>query len=85
MTMDRIETQMDEQSRRSFLKTTAYVAPLILSLKAESAFASYGSGNVAKGPKGNNGVGNGVDPQPPGNPPVNDGPGTGPGNPGNRP
>lgn len=32
---------------------------------------------------GNNGVGNGVDPQPPGNPPVNDGPGTGPGNPGN--
>jgi hypothetical protein len=33
---------------------------------------------------GNNGVGNGVDPQPPGNPPVNDGPGTGPGNPGNQ-
>jgi|SwirhirootsSR2_FD_contig_71_188657_length_963_multi_10_in_0_out_0_1 hypothetical protein len=33
---------------------------------------------------GNNGVGNGQDPQPPGNPPVNDGPGTGPGNPGNR-
>lgn len=35
-------------------------------------------------PKGNNGVGNGLDPQPPGNPPVNDGPGTGPGNPGRR-
>jgi hypothetical protein len=34
--------------------------------------------------QGNNGVGNGVDPQPPGNPPVNDGPGTGPGNPGNK-
>lgn len=34
--------------------------------------------------RGNNGVGNGEDPQPPGNPPVNDGPGTGPGNPGNR-
>jgi len=34
--------------------------------------------------KGNNGVGNGEDPQPPGDPPVNDGPGTGPGNPGNR-
>lgn len=33
---------------------------------------------------GNNGVGNGQDPQPPGNPPINDGPGTGPGNPGNR-
>lgn len=36
------------------------------------------------GSKGNNGVGNGVDPQPPGNPPVNDGPGTSPGNPGNK-
>jgi hypothetical protein len=35
-------------------------------------------------PNGNNGVGNGVDPQPPGNPPVNDGPGTSPGNPGNK-
>jgi hypothetical protein len=34
--------------------------------------------------KGNNGVGNGVDPQPPGNPPVNDGSGTSPGNPGNK-
>ncbi len=34
-------------------------------------------------PNGNNGVGNGIDPQPPGNPPINDGPGTGPGNPGN--
>ena len=34
--------------------------------------------------KGNNGVGNGVDPQPPGNPPVNDGPGTSPGDPGNK-
>jgi len=36
------------------------------------------------GGKGNNGLGNGLDPQPPGKPPVNDGPGTGPGNPGNK-
>ncbi len=36
-------------------------------------------------PKGNNGVGNGIDPPPPGNPlSVNDGPGTGPGDPGNQ-
>jgi hypothetical protein len=35
--------------------------------------------------KGNNGVGNGLDPAPPGNPKPNDGPGTGPGNPGNNP
>jgi hypothetical protein len=34
-------------------------------------------------PHGNNGVGNGIDPAPPGNPGDNDGPGTGPGNPGN--
>ena len=34
-------------------------------------------------PHGNNGVGNGEDPAPPGNPKQNDGPGTGPGNPGN--
>lgn len=34
--------------------------------------------------QGNNGVGNGQDPQPLGNPPVNDGPGTSPGNPGNK-
>ncbi len=34
--------------------------------------------------KGNNGVGNGLDPQPPGNPPINDGPGTSPGDPGNQ-
>lgn len=38
----------------------------------------------AEVPKGNNGVGNGVDPQPPGNPPINDGPGTAPGTPGNQ-
>lgn len=37
-----------------------------------------------KGDRGNNGVGNGEDPQPPGNPPVNDGPGTGPGSPGRK-
>ena len=47
-------------------------------LLTSSAFAAVGS------EKGNNGVGNGQDPQPPGNPPINDGPGTGPGNPGNR-
>ncbi len=37
-----------------------------------------------RGPKGNNGVGNGPDDQPPGNPPVNDGEGTDPGAPGAR-
>jgi hypothetical protein len=66
----------DQIERRDFLKKTAYAVPVILTLKAMPAFAAAGSG------RGNNGVGNGVDPQPPGNPPINDGPGTGPGNPG---
>jgi hypothetical protein len=79
--MNRVEGQTNEESRRLFIKRAAYVAPLILSLKAEPAFASNGSRGSANG---NNGVGNGLDPQPPGNPPVNDGPGTGPGHPGQR-
>jgi hypothetical protein len=33
-----------DDSRRSFLKKAAYTAPLILTLKADPAFASYGSG-----------------------------------------
>jgi len=78
--MNRIEQERDD-SRRVFVSKIAYTVPLILSLKVEPAFAGVGS---TKGPKGNNGVGNGQDPQPPGNPPINDGPGTGPGNPGNR-
>jgi hypothetical protein len=71
------ETQI---SKRELLKKAAYVAPAILSLKAVPSFAKTGSGQ----PKGNNGVGNGLDPQPPGDPKVNDGPGTEPGNPGNK-
>jgi hypothetical protein len=68
----------NQKSKREFLKTTAYVVPCILTLKAIPAFAGSGSG------RGNNGLGNGEDPQPWGNPPVNDGPGTSPGNPGNN-
>ena len=70
----------NNESRRSFIKKAAYIGPAILTLKALPAFASQGSCR----PRGNNGVGNGFDPQPPGNPPINDGPGTYPGNPGNR-
>ena len=70
----------EQISKRDLLKKAAYIAPAILTLKALPSFASNGSGRE----KGNNGVGNGVDPQPPGNPPINDGPGTGPGHPGNR-
>jgi len=74
----------DETSKRELLKKAAYVGPMMLTLKLVPTFAASGSGLAEKDKeKGNNGVGNGVDPQPPGNPPVNDGPGTGPGNPGN--
>jgi hypothetical protein len=83
------DDRADDQSRRSFVKKAAYIAPAMITLDAMPVFASYGSsGNTRnsgdKDEKGNNGVGNGPDPQPPGNPPINDGPGTGPGNPGNR-
>ncbi len=52
--------------------------------KAAGATIVVKPNQVVSTTKGNNGVGNGQDPQPPGNPPINDGPGTGPGNPGNR-
>jgi hypothetical protein len=67
-----------DQTRRTLIKTATYVAPAILTLNAVPAFAKQGSA------KGNNGVGNGEDPQPPGHPPINDGPGTGPGSPGHH-
>jgi len=54
-------------------------------LKKESGEPARSDKDKSVSPtKGNNGVGNGQDPQPPGNPPINDGPGTGPGNPGNK-
>jgi len=73
-------------SRRAMMRKLGLAAgmtavlPLVTSISA-SAGKKYGSADKVKG---NNGVGNGVDPQPPGNPPINDGPGTGPGNPGNK-
>ena len=75
------------ESRRNFLRKGAYLAPVVLSFAVRPSFAQNGYGGNGKGktfPKGNNGVGNGEDPQPPGNPPINDGPGTSPGNPGNQ-
>ena len=73
-----------EETKREFLKKSVYAVPVITTLSAVPSFASTGSGQAEPFERGNNGVGNGEDPQPPGNPPVNDGPGTGPGNPGAR-
>jgi hypothetical protein len=83
------KTTLHDHDRRTFLvkagKFAAVVPPsmtLLLSTTMHSpAIAQSGAAPVVKG---NNGVGNGLDPQPPGNPPINDGPGTSPGNPGAR-
>jgi hypothetical protein len=76
---------MTDDSKRELLKKAAYIAPAILTFKTVPTYAQSGSGRAARaGETGNNGVGNGPDFQPPGNPPINDGPGTSPGSPGNR-
>jgi hypothetical protein len=72
-------------SKHPLAKILAFglIALFLLAL-AIPVLACGGKDHRGVGPKGNNGVGNGLDPQPPGNPPPNDGPGTGPGRPGNR-
>ena len=60
--------------------TVVRYVPTLVPQSSSAPLGYLGNGR----PKGNNGVGNGIDPQPPGNPPINDGPGTGPGRPGNR-
>jgi hypothetical protein len=66
----------EEQSKREFLKKSAYVVPCILTLSAMPAVAGTGSGHSTQV---NKSAGDGLDPQPPGNLPINDGPGSGPG------
>ena len=73
--------------RREFLKNCgkfAVTVPPAMTVLLSTSLSSPALAASAAGPKGNNGVGNGLDPQPPGNPPINDGPGTGPGSPGNQ-
>ncbi len=74
-----------KDDRREFLRkagTFAAVTPAAITFLLSTSMSSQAiakSGGLHRGPKGNNGVGNGEDPQPPGNPKVNDGPGSGPG------
>lgn len=86
--MEDFDPKFAKQDRRAFLDTfgkAAIVAPPVITAMLSTSMASPAiAASGGGGPKGNNGVGNGYDPQPPGNPPVNDGPGTGPGNPGNH-
>jgi hypothetical protein len=81
-----------ERDRRAFLvsagKFAVAVPPvmtvLLSTTMSSTAIAQSGAPSGGETPKGNNGVGNGLDPQPPGNPPVNDGAGTAPGMPAAR-
>jgi hypothetical protein len=83
---DREEKNVGED-RRAFLSKygkLALVAPPAITMMLSTSMSSPAIARSTGGnPKGNNGVGNGPDPQPPGNPKINDGPGTTPGNPGN--
>jgi hypothetical protein len=78
------------RDRRAFLAAAgkfAVVTPPVMTMLLSTSLASpaiAASGQGDNKVHGNNGVGNGLDPQPPGDPPINDGPGTGPGHPGNR-
>lgn len=82
------EPLFEKDDRRDFLKSCgrfALTVPPAMTILLSTSLSSPAIAKSTGGhPKGNNGVGNGIDPQPPGNPPINDGPGTGPGNPGNR-
>ena len=76
-----------ERDRREFLAAAgrfAVVVPPAMTVLLSTSMSSPAIAQSGGPPKGNNGVGNGLDPQPPGNPPINDGPGTSPGDPGNR-
>lgn len=65
------------------VQMTALAASLeVYNHSCQSAGTPSDNGSGLGAPKGNNGLGNGVDPQPPGNPPINDGAGTQPGAPG---
>ena len=79
-------SQGSKNTRREFIRKTAYVAPAILSLNAIPALAQVGSPPTGTPiVKGNNGLGQRTDdPQPPGNPPINDKPSSIPGQPNNR-
>ena len=70
--------------RREFLATAAKAAVVVPPAMTVLLSTSMTSSAIAASVRGNNGVGNGLDPQPKGNPPINDGPGTGPGDPGNK-
>jgi hypothetical protein len=74
--MSTAHSKPGDESRRSFLAKAVYVAPLILSLKAEPSFASSGSGHEpARWANGNKHYENSGYSEPPGHSDNNDNPG----------
>lgn len=84
MAEDRSKLTNEEHARRDFLKSCGRYAAIVPPAMTVLLSTSLSSPAIARSTKGNNGVGNGFDGQPPGNPKVNDGIGTGPGNPGGK-
>jgi len=66
------------QARRNFLKTAGkfavYTPPAVMMLM-KPGYARMNKSMTGRPHHGNNGIGNGLDPQPPGNPKPNDTPG----------
>lgn len=82
--MELHEPKLSPQAdRRAFLTTAGKFAAVVPPAMTVLLSTTMNSPAIAQS-NGNNGVGNGLDPQPPGNPPVNDGAGTSPGNPAAR-
>ena len=77
-----------DHDRRTFLmnagKFAAVVPPSMTLLLSTTMHSQAIAQSAVSVPNGNNGVGNGVDPQPPGSPPINDGAGSSPGSPAAR-
>jgi hypothetical protein len=85
--MDEQDMSRIDGDRRAFLHTAgkiAVVVPPAMTVLLSTGMSSPAIAASGGTQKGNNGVGNGPDPQPPGDPPINDGPGSGPGDPGNK-
>jgi hypothetical protein len=85
--MNDLKIPASETDRRKFLVSAgqfATLVPPVMTLLLSTTMNSPAIAQSGAAAKGNNGVGNGLDGQPPGNPPINDGVGTGKGDPGNK-
>ena len=86
--MEKPQLESATSDRRSFLtnfgKAAVVAPPVITALLSTSMSSPAIAKSTGTRTKGNNGLGNGDDPQPPGNPKPNDTNGATPGNPGSQ-